>query len=606
TQSPGAPAKPSCLSANTKSDQKKETCVTGRCSECRSRRTGLNLDLPRAQLLRAWLGLGAVLSLSNRTDLAMNHIYRLCWNRALRAWVPASELAKSRDVGASGRRSMARVPLMLSLLSVSLGMSGLAWAGNTPTGGQIVSGSGQITQSGNVTTIRQNSQALSLNWQSFDVGADQTVDFLQPGSSSIAVNRVLGNTASEIYGHLDANGQVWLINPNGVLFGKDAQVNVGGIVASTLDLDASTLGTGEVRFAGNGKGSVVNLGTINVTPGGYAALLGHAVSNQGVIRAQLGTVALAGGTAMTLTFADNHLMHLVVDANAVKSLVENRQLIVADGGSVLMTAGARNSLIDSVVNDTGTVQAQTVAEHNGTITLLGGMDAGSVNVAGTLDASAPNGGNGGFIETSGARAHIADGAVITSRAAGGKDGTWLVDPTDFTIAASGGDITASTLETQLASGNVAFTSADGAGGTSGNVNVNQAVTWGADTTLTLTASNNVNLNAAITNTGASGKTVLNAGNAFVNNAGAAGLGGNWAIYSASPTATGENLGGLAPNFIQYNAPIGTAAATGATGNGAFYSYKPTLTISGLIGAVKKSYDGTTSATLAGGNFTDSG
>jgi trimeric autotransporter adhesin len=536
----------------------------------------------------------------------MNHIYRLCWNRTLRAWVPASELAKSKSVGTSRSRPATRVPLMLSLLSVSLGMSGLAWAGNTPMGGQVVSGSGQITQSGSVTTIQQNSQTLSLNWQSFGIGADQTVNFLQPGSSAIAVNRVLGNTASEIYGHLNANGQVWLINPNGVLFGKDAQVNVGGIVASTLDLDASTLGTGNVRFAGNGKGSVVNLGAITVTPGGYVALLGNTVSNQGVIRAQLGTVALAGGTAMTLTFADNHLMHLVVEANTVKSLVENRQLIVADGGNVLMTAGARNSLIDSAVNNTGTVQAQTVAEHNGTITLLGGMEAGTVNAGGTLDASAPNGGNGGFIETSGAQAHIADGAVITTKAAGGKDGTWLVDPTDFTIAASGGDITASTLESQLVSGNVAFTSANGAGGTSGNINVNQAVTWSANTSLTLTASNNVNLNAAITNTGAGGKTVLNAGNAFINNAGASGLGGHWAIYSASPTATGEKLGGLTPNFIQYNAPIGTAAATGATGNGVFYSYKPTLTISGLTGTVKKSYDGTTSATLAGGNFTDSG
>ncbi len=536
----------------------------------------------------------------------MNHIYRLCWNRSLRAWVPASELAKSKGAGTSCSRPAARLPLMLSLLSLSLGMSGLAWAGNTPTGGQIVGGSGQITQSGNVTTIQQNSPTLSVNWQSFDIGASQTVDFLQPGRSSIAVNRILGNSASEIYGHLNANGQVWLINPNGVLFGQGAQVNVGGIVASTLDLDSGTPGSGSVRFAGKGRGSVVNQGSITAAEGGYVALLGNTVSNQGAIRAQLGTVALGGGTAMTLTFANNHLMHLVVEANAVKSLVENRQLIVADGGNVLMTAGARNSLIASVVNNTGTVQARTVAEHNGIITLLGGMEAGTVGVAGTLDASAPNGGNGGFIETSGARVHIADGAVITTRATGGKHGTWLVDPTDFTIAASGGDITASTLESQLASGNVAFTSDNGTGGTSGNVNVNQAVTWSADTTLTLTASNDVNLNAAITNTGASGKTVLNAGNAFVNNVGASALSGHWAIYSASPTAVGENLGGLTPGFIQYNAPIGTAAAPGVSGNGVFYSINPTLTVTGLTGTVTKPYDGTTTATLAGSNFTDTG
>ena len=546
----------------------------------------------------------------------MNHIYRLCWNRTLRAWVPASELAKGKGAGSGRGSAMARVPLMLSLLSVSLGMSGLAWAGNAPTGGQIVSGSGAITQSGNVTTIQQNSQTLSLNWQSFDIGANQTVDFLQPGRDSIAINRILGNTASDIQGHLNANGQVWLINPNGVLFGKDAQVNVGGIVASTLELDQSTLGSDTVRFSGNGKGSVVNLGAITVTPGGYAALLGNTVSNQGVIRAQLGTVALAGGTAMTLTFADNHLMHLVVDANAVKSLVENRQLIVADGGQVLMTAGARNSLIDSAVNNTGVVQAQTVQDHNGTITLLGGMEAGTVNVAGTLDASAPQGGKGGFIETSGAHAHIADGSVITTKAAGGQSGTWLVDPADFTIAASGGDITATQLAANLASGNITLTSAQGTVNPngSGNVNVNQAVTWGANTTLTLTASNNVVLNAAITNTGG-GKTVLNAGNAFVNNAGSSALGGNWAIYSASPTASGEKLGGLTPGFYQYNAPIGTAAAAGATGNGVFYESAASISITGFNtganGTPSKSYDGTSNLlvnelayTLSGGGSGD--
>lgn len=532
----------------------------------------------------------------------MNHIYRLCWNRALRQWVAASELALSkRGVVAAGHIAGRRL-LMFSMLSAALGMTSLAHAGAAPSGGQVVSGSAQISHSGTTTTIKQNSNLLSLNWQNFDIGADQTVNFLQPGASSIAVNRILGNTATQIYGHLNANGQVWLINPNGVLFGHGAQVNVGGIVASTLDLDTSTFGSSSVRFAGNGKGSVTNHGTISAANGGYVTLIGNQVSNQGVIRAQLGTVALAGGTEMTLTFADNHLVHLVVDANTVRSLVENRQLIVADGGQVLMTAGGRNSLIDSQVNNTGTVQAQTVRNHNGIITLLGGMDAGTVDVAGTLDASAPTEGNGGFIETSGAQAHIADGAVITTKAAGGKDGTWLVDPTDFTIAASGGDITANALKTQLGSGNVTLTSANGVRGTSGNVNVNQAVTWSANTTLTLNASNNVNLNAAITNTGAGGKTVLNAGSAFVNSAGAAALGGNWTVYSVNPTA--NTLGGLTADFAQYNATKVTTLQ--GTGNGLVYSVNPTLLISGLTGAVTKSYDGGTGATLAGANFTNSG
>ena len=494
----------------------------------------------------------------------------------------------------------------LSLLATALGMTGLAQASGGPTGGQIVGGSGQIQQVGNTTTIRQNSQTLSLNWQSFDIAPNQTVNFLQPGSGAIAINRIFSSTPSEIFGHLNANGQVWLINPNGILFGQGAQVNVGGLVASTLDFDDSTLDSSNRRFSGNGKGSIINRGSLTAGNGGYIALLGNQVSNQGVVTAQLGTVAMGGGSAVTLTFSGNQVVHLEVDRSTLNNLVENRQLVVADGGRVIMTAGAKDSLLASVVNNTGVVQAQTVQNHNGEITLLGGMTAGSVNVGGTLDASAPKGGNGGFIETSGAQAHIADGSVITTKAVGGKDGTWLVDPTDFTIAASGGDITATTLETDLAAGNISFASSNGASGTSGNVNVNAPVTWSANTTLTLTASNNINLGAVIKNTGTSGKTVLNAGNAFVNNVGAGGLVGNWAIYSASPTATGENLGGLVPGFIQYNAPIGTAAVAGATGNGVFYSLAPTLSVSGLTGTVKKSYDGTTSATLANGNFTDTG
>ncbi|HET7593177.1 MAG TPA: filamentous hemagglutinin N-terminal domain-containing protein, partial [Rhodanobacteraceae bacterium] len=407
--------------------------------------------------------------------------------------------------------------LVRSLLWVSLAVAGVAHAGNAPTGGQIAAGSGQIQQSGNTTTIRQDSQTLSLNWQSFDIGAAQTVQFLQPGADSIAVNRILGSTASEIQGHLEANGQVWLINPNGVLFGRDAQVNVGGLVASTLAVDDSTIGSGDVRFAGNGKGKVVNRGRITAADGGYVALLGNQVSNQGVIRARLGTVALGGGTAVTLTFADHHLMHLQVDANAVRSLVENRQLIVADGGAVLMTAGARDSLVASAVNNSGTVQARSVEEHDGTVTLLGGMQAGSVQVGGTLDASAPDGGDGGQIETSAAHFELADDARITAAAAGGKAGTWLVDPVDLTIDAAAASTISGTLEggTNV----IEQTTATGATGTgtktsgNGDINVDAALSWtNPSATLTLDAYHDINVNAPING---SGGIVMKAANGSV-------------------------------------------------------------------------------------------
>ena len=558
----------------------------------------------------------------------MNHIYRLCWNRSLSQWVPASELAQSKRGGMSRGKIVGHRAMMLTLLSASLGMTGLAHAGNAPTGGQIVSGSGQIQQSGNTTTIQQNSKVLSLNWQSFDVGADQTVNFLQPGASSIAVNRILGNTASEIFGHLNANGQVWLINPNGVLFGQGAQINVGGIVASTLDLDDSTLGSDTVRFGGNGKGKVTNQGNITAANGGYVALIGNQVSNQGVIRAQLGTVALGGGSAFTLTFSDNHLLHLQVDKSTLNNLAENRQLIVADGGQVLMTAGAKDSLLASVVNNTGTVQARSVQNHDGVITLLGGMEAGTVEVGGTLDASAPNSGNGGQIETSAANFKLASDARINAAAPQGKAGTWLVDPVDLTIDTAA----ANTISTTLNGGTnvteqTTATGSSGAGTVTagnGDINVNAAISWNnSAAVLELDAFRNINVNALV-NGGTSGGVVMNAvsgaltiGNAgglsagggvtvgastFANSAGAGALGAKWSLYTVK--AAQNTLGGLTPNFIQYGTTFQGAGQ--GTGNGLFYSTAAALKITGLTGTVSKVYDNTNAATFTGANFTSTG
>jgi filamentous hemagglutinin family protein len=225
---------------------------------------------------------------------SMNRIYRLIFSNVRSAWVPVAETARGR--GKAGRaRSISRTLLGAAL---SLALSPLAHA--APTGGQIVAGSGSITSSGNTTDIRQTSQDLSINWQSFNIGPQQWVDFLQPSASAIAVNRIFSTNGSEILGHLDANGQVYLINPNGIIFGQGAEVNVGGLVASTLALTDAGLGGSTRSFAGNGTGSIVNDGTISAATSGYVALLGNRVSNQGVISAQLGTVALGAGSAVNV------------------------------------------------------------------------------------------------------------------------------------------------------------------------------------------------------------------------------------------------------------------------------------------------------------------
>lgn len=214
-------------------------------------------------------------------------------------------------------------------------------------------------------------------------------------------------------------------------------------------------------------------------------------------------MALAAGSAVSLDFSGRQLINVQVDAATLGALADNRQLIRADGGTVIMTAAARDALLSTVVNNTGVIEARTVQNQDGVIKLLGSFDGGTVNVSGTLDASAPNGGNGGFVETSGAYVKVEEGSHITTRAPQGSSGTWLIDPPDYTIAASGGDITGATLSANLENGNISILSTQGTVSVDGNgdINVNDAITWSGAHTLTLTALGSVNVNAAITNTG---------------------------------------------------------------------------------------------------------
>ena len=331
---------------------------------------------------------------------SMNHIYRLAWSRKSNSWVPVAET--TRGLGKGSRRTLLAAALSLTAVVVEA----------APLGGQVVAGAGTVTQSGSTTTIRQSSQNLSLDWQSFNVAPRETVDFVQPSATSIAVNRIFDTNGSQILGHLNANGQVYLINPNGVVFGRGAQVNVGGLVASTLDLNDDEIGDAKT-FSGAGSGSVVNSGVITAANGGYVVLLGNHVSNQGVINAQLGTVALGAGSAATLTFTGSSLVHMQVDKSVLNSVADNSGLIRADGGHVVMTAGAKDALLASVVNNTGVIDANTVEDKNGSIVLTGGMKAGQVNVGGTLDVSSAMG-HGGEVVATAENVLVNDGARVSA------------------------------------------------------------------------------------------------------------------------------------------------------------------------------------------------
>jgi len=388
-----------------------------------------------------------------------------------------------------------------------------------PTDGVVVSGSAVIGQTDAATNITQHTQKATINWQGFSVGRGETVNFQQPDSSAITLNRVLGNERSLIEGALHANGQIFLINSNGVLFTKGSSVNAAGLVASTLDIRNEDFEAGRYVFQGSGgSGSVINMGTLSAADGGYVALLGKEALNQGVVVATRGTAALGAGERITLNFNGDSLLSVSIDQGALDALVKNREAIYADGGKVFLTARAADELLGSQVNNDGLVQARTLADLKGEIVAY--AYGGTANIAGTLDASAPDGGDGGFIETSGEHVKIADSAVITAKAASGKNGTWLIDPDGYTIANSGGDMTATQLAGFLSNdaANIIIQSTQGSG-SDGDLNVNDAVSWNSNAKLTLQATHNVNVNAAITAGGDSAGLTLTAGqDVNVNNA----------------------------------------------------------------------------------------
>jgi hypothetical protein len=250
-------------------------------------------------------------------------------------------------------------------------------------------------------------------------------------------------------------------------------------------------------FGNGGTASVINQGNITAANGGYVAMLGNKVINEGVITAQMGAVALGAGSKVSLQFNGNKLLGLTVNESTLNNLAANNQLVKADGGLVFMSAGAKDSILASTVNNTGVIEAHTLQEHNGTIFLMGGMAAGTTNVAGTLDASAAQG-NGGFIETSAANVRIEAGTKITTKAENGETGTWLIDPTDFNIEAGTGVSTTSSIGATTLSTNLDTTGVQiqtlATGTENGDINVNGAVSWASDNNLTLTAHKNININ----------------------------------------------------------------------------------------------------------------
>lgn len=597
---------------------------------------------------------------------ALNHVYRLIWSTQKQGYVPVAEttaafgkraskgarivagcLQRFLSFAAESHRYAAAVrprsfkdffgtsnstPQRIYLISYCMGAlltaSPLAYALDStalPTEGQVVAGSASISQTNHQMTVHQQTDRMVANWSSFNIGEQALVQFQQPNAASIALNRVINSNPSEILGTLSANGQVYLVNPNGILFGRTAQVNVGGIVASTLDISNADFLNSTRQFTLSGStGRVENLGTLQ---GGVIAFIAPEVSNSGTLSANNGSALLAAGNQVNLDFSGDGLVTVKVNQAAFNALAENKGLIQADGGLVMMSAQSANALMDTVVNHEGLIQANTLVNKNGRIILDGGnagvthvtgdiaatgrtggdvivtghkvglFDDAHLNVNGqfgagnlligggqtgadpsihnanalyihsdaTLSADATdfgkggtliaystdstqvhghltaqggiNGGDGGFIETSGGWLDISKAPNTASLF--GNPGTWLIDPNNISIVGGGGNTNINTtstftptndtaslgitlINTALGSGNVTIqTASNGSNSQSGDITWNPGsytYSGGNARTLTLSAHRHITVTSAIATS--SGALTLN----FTANTGSTGLG----------------------------------------------------------------------------------
>lgn len=355
----------------------------------------------------------------------------------------------------------------LALLVMSALSLGASSVDAMPEGGVIRSGEGAVSQNGREMTIRQESGRLAMDWTNFNVGKDETVRFQQPGKDALALNRVTGNQHSVIDGSLLSNGHVLLVNPNGVVIGKNASIDVGGLVASTAHVKDNFMkefgnSTGSFNLGGVSDGKIINEGTINAE-GGLVALHAAKVENSGTITSNGGSVLMAAADTLTLTPDTDGKLNFTVDGKVAEASALNKGAITADGGTIVMTADSASDVMSTVVNNEGTLQARTLRKNEKGQILLEGNDKGQVEVSGTLDASGTDDGqdagnikvigqktivhdgtnllakgdvNGGKIETSGDVLDLGDNLNIDAKGVNGKAGEWLLDPLDVIIADS--------------------------------------------------------------------------------------------------------------------------------------------------------------------------
>ncbi len=502
------------------------------------------------------------------------HSYKTVFSKRLGTLVAVGEHAssqgKANGAGSGGGAGAAGASATLgyiAALTASFAFVSLAWAAPAnnalPTSGTVVQGAASMAQSASQLNITQSTQRAAINWQSFDIGSQARVQIYQPNAQSVLLNRVVGATPSQIFGQMQANGHVILVNPNGVLFGKDGSVNAGGFTASTLNISDANFMAGNMVYERNGStAGIVNEGNITTAPGGYVALLGATVSNEGSIKTQGGSVVMGAGETIKVPVSGTGRIKLELTPAAINASVSNSGSIVTDGGQVYMQALALNRAAAQILQS-GSID--TTGEKGGDVHVL--ADGGHIRVDGRIKANSTDGTAGGTImigrrdetktvdgetvtqtilaavsDVSGAQLESRGGFVETSGDWLATKGVtvlakdWLLDPTDIKIVANDtptpptassnvGGITGTTtfqdstttgasevlkadIESAINGGtNVTISTTNGPGTGQGNITIETALTFNnigsQDATLKLEAKNGIiqNSNASITETG---------------------------------------------------------------------------------------------------------
>ena len=420
----------------------------------------------------------------------MNKTFALVWSEPRGGWVAAGEGARRRGKPPGALR---RVAVAVALM----GAVGIVHAQDFPKDGVVKLGAVDFTVDADKKTMRinQKTDKLIIDWHRFDVGSGKHVVFNQPGRESVVLNKVLSDFFSDIRGEISANGSVFLINPNGIVFGQSSRVNVGSLLASSKPVSHDDfLSGGPMQLTGAGNAGITHLGSITAHGGGSVILVADNIKSYGSIQADRGSVALASGKTITVSLAGNSLIDLQVEGATLNPLIETTGLLRAHGGQVLLKGPAKDAMSALVVNNRGVIEANSLDGKSGTIVLDGG-NFGHVQVGGRLTATGGDTMAGGTISVIAKSPSIHPYADIDTRGAPGQTGLLSIAAHNVNVAGddseTGATLSASVLNKNLATTNVALISPYG------NVAINAPVQWNGATSLTLQAARDVEFNAPV-------------------------------------------------------------------------------------------------------------